>query len=106
MQVVTGTVVEGKVVLEGASLPEGTVVTVYAPQPEDVVCLPPLLQAELEQAIDEADRDEGISAEELFAQLEKYRCPWRSRYASSRAHCRRYIAQPIGGAGTERVRGK
>ncbi|HYN60123.1 MAG TPA: hypothetical protein VET87_11300 [Rubrivivax sp.] len=70
MQVVTGTVVEGKVVLDGASLPEGTVVTVYAQQP---VRLPPHLQGELEEAIDDAEREAGVSAEELFAQLQKYR---------------------------------
>ena len=73
MQVVGGTVVEGKVVLNGASLPEGTVVTVYAQEPGNVVRLPAHLQAELEEAIDEADREEGISAEELFAQLKQYR---------------------------------
>ena len=73
MQVVTGTVVEGKIVLEGAFLPEGTVVTVYAQEPGSVVRLPPHLQAELEEAIDEADRADGIPAEELFAQLKKYR---------------------------------
>ena len=54
MQIVTGTVVEGKVVLDGASLPEGTVVTVVAQQS---VRLPPHLQAELEEAIDDADRE-------------------------------------------------
>ena len=72
MQVVTGTVVEGKVVLEGVCLPEGTVVTVYAQEPGQLVRLPPHLQAELEEAIDEADREEGISAEELFAQLRQH----------------------------------
>ena len=72
MQVSTGTVVEGKVVLNGPSLPDGTIVTVYAQEPAQNVCLPPHLQAELEEAIDEADREEGISAEELFAQLKKH----------------------------------
>ena len=72
MQIVTGTVVEGKVVLDGASLPDGTIVTVYAQESGLSVRLPPHLQAELEEAIDEADRDEGISGEELFAQLKKY----------------------------------
>ena len=72
MQVVTGTVVEGKVVLNGASLPEGTIVTVYAQESAQSVRLPPHLQAELEEAIDEADREEGVSAEELFAQIKKY----------------------------------
>lgn len=73
MQVVVGTVVEGKVVLDGTSLPEGAVVTVYAEDPGEVVRLPPHLQAELDEAIDDADREEGISAEELFEQLKRYR---------------------------------
>ena len=68
MQVVTGTVVGGKVILEGASLPEGTVVTILAKESEEKVRLPPALQAELE----EADREEGISADELLDKLRKY----------------------------------
>jgi hypothetical protein len=52
----TGTVVEGKLVPEGASLSEGTAATVR---------LPPALQAELEESLDEADREEGISWDEL-----------------------------------------
>ncbi len=39
---------------------------------DTAVCLPPDLQAELEDALDEADRTEGISAEDLFEQLRKY----------------------------------
>ncbi len=72
MQVVTGTVVEGKVVLEGASLPEGTVVTVFARDLEETVRLPSALRAELEEALDEADREEGISGDELLEKLRKY----------------------------------
>ena len=34
--------------------------------------LPPHLQAELESALEEADRLEGISAEQLFAELTKF----------------------------------
>lgn len=73
MQVLIGTVVEGKVVLNGAALPDGATVTVFAEQPGETVHLPPHLQVELEAAIDEADREEGISGEELFEQLKKYR---------------------------------
>jgi hypothetical protein len=73
MQVVTGTVVEGKVVLNGASLPEGTVVTVFAEDSLEAVWLPRSLTAELEDALAEADREEGISSEEMLAQLSKYR---------------------------------
>jgi len=72
MKLLAGTVKEGKVVLSGAFLPEGTKVAVYAPEPGPVD-LPTHLQLELEQAIAEADREEGISAKELLAQLEKYR---------------------------------
>lgn len=72
MQVVTGTVVGGKVVLEGASLPEGTVVTIFAKESEAKVRLPPTLQAELEQALEEADREEGISGDEFLDKLRKY----------------------------------
>ena len=72
MQIVVGTVVAGKVVLEGASLPEGTVVTVLAKDTDATVRLSPSLQAELEEALDEADREEGISGSELLERLKKY----------------------------------
>jgi hypothetical protein len=72
MQVVTGTVVGGKVILEGASLPEGTVVTILAKDSEAMVHLPPALRAELEEALEEADREEGISGNELLERLRKY----------------------------------
>jgi hypothetical protein len=72
MQVVKGTVVEGKVILEHGSLPEGTEVGVFVAEREGSVRLSPLLQKELEDALDEADREDGISAEELFAELRKY----------------------------------
>ncbi len=72
MQVVTGTVVEGKVILEGVSLPEGTVVTVLAKDSEETVRLPPNLQSELEAALEEADREEGISGDELLKNFHQY----------------------------------
>jgi len=69
MQVVTGTVVEGK---EGASLPEGTVVTILAKDSAATVRLPFFLQAELEEALEEADREEGISGDELLERLRRF----------------------------------
>ena len=72
MQVATGTVVEGKVILEGVSLPEGTVVTVFAKDSEARVRLSPALQAELEEALEDADREEGISGDALLEKLQKY----------------------------------
>jgi len=72
MQVATGTVVEGKIVVEGLSLPEGTVVTVLTRDIEPTVRLSPQEEAELLDALDEADREEGISAEELFERLRRH----------------------------------
>ena len=72
MQVASGTVVDGKVVVEGLSLPEGTVVTVLARGDATAVRLPPQQEAELLEALDEADREDGISAEELLARLRRF----------------------------------
>jgi hypothetical protein len=72
MQVASGTVVDGKVVVEGLSLPEGTVVTVLARGDATAVRLLPQQEAELLEALDEADREEGISAEELLARLRRF----------------------------------
>ena len=72
MQLVTGTVIGGKVVLEGISVPDGTVVTIFAKDSEATVRLPPALQAELEEALEEADREEGIPGDDLLDKLRKY----------------------------------
>lgn len=73
MQVVKGTVVGGKVVLDAGSIPEGTEVAVVVTQQERSVRLPPERLKELNDALDEADRDEsGLSADELFAELRKF----------------------------------
>jgi hypothetical protein len=72
MQVANGKVIDGKVVVDGIVLPEGTLVTVFAKEVEAVVRLPPSLQSELEEALDEADREEGVSAETLLERLSKY----------------------------------
>jgi hypothetical protein len=39
---------------------------------DSAVRLPPVLQTELEWALAEADREPGISASELFAELRQY----------------------------------
>jgi hypothetical protein len=72
MQVATGTVVAGKIVVDGLSLPEGTLVTVLTRDAEPPVRLSPEEEAELLDALDEADREEGISAEELFERLRRH----------------------------------
>jgi len=72
MQIASGTIVGGKVVVDGLSLPEGTIVTVLARGDEVAVRLPPQQEAELLDALEEADREEGISAEELFTRLRRF----------------------------------
>jgi len=42
------------------------------PELEEAVRLPAQLQEELLEALDEADREEGISAEDLFARLRRF----------------------------------
>lgn len=73
MQVATGTVVAGKLVIEGLDLPDGETVVVLARETEDEVHLSEEDEAELLEAIAEADRGETISAEELFARLDRIR---------------------------------
>mgnify|MGYP003383150559 FL=1 len=72
MLVISGTVVDGKVVVEDLSLPEGTAVTILARGDEAVVKLSPQEEGELLAALDEADREEGVSAEEFFARLRRF----------------------------------
>ncbi len=72
MQITSGTIVDGKVVVEGLSLPEGTLVTILARGDEVAVRLQPKQEADLLEALDEADREDGISAEELFIRLRRF----------------------------------
>jgi hypothetical protein len=71
MPVATGTVIDGKIV-EGLALPEGTRVTVLARDEEAAVRLDPEEEAALLVALDEADREVGISADELFERLRHF----------------------------------
>ena len=72
MQIASGIIVGGKVVVEGLSLPEGTIVRILARGDEMAVRLPPQLESELIDALDDADCEEGISAEELFTRLRRF----------------------------------
>ena len=72
MQITSGTIIDGKVVVEGLSLPEGTLVTILARGDEVAVRLQPKQEADLLDALDEADREDGISAEELFIRLRRF----------------------------------
>ncbi len=69
MRVTTGKVIEGKVVVEGLPLEEGTLVTVLARESEETFLLTPGEEAELLLSIEEADRGETFSAEEVLESL-------------------------------------
>ena len=71
-QVATGTVINGKVVLEGVTLPEGALVTVLSSNTEASVRLSPTEEADLMAALDEADREAGTAAEVVLERLRKF----------------------------------
>ena len=71
MQLATGTVVNGKVVVEGEALPEGAAVTILVREADEAFEVPPELEAELLESIAEADRGETISAEEMIERLRR-----------------------------------
>lgn len=69
MKVATGRVVDGKIILEGVSLEEGTSVTVLAKDEEGDLTLTPEQEADLLLSIAEADGGETVTAEEVLAKL-------------------------------------
>jgi hypothetical protein len=71
MGISTGMVVDGKVLVDGMTLPEGAVVTVVTRESSQGVLLSPEEEAQLLEAIAEAERGDTISAEELFARLDR-----------------------------------
>ena len=71
MQLTTGIVVGGKIVVEGDPLPEGTVVTILARDNEETFDVPVELEAELMESIAQADRGETISADEVIERLSR-----------------------------------
>ncbi len=69
MQVATGTVVNGKIVLEGVSLTEGAVVTVVTRGSDENFLLTETQENELLAAMTEIKRGEYVSLEELLQSL-------------------------------------
>jgi len=72
MKVATGRVVEGKVVLEGEPLAEGSIVTVVAREDDETFDVTPEEERALLEAIAQADRGQVISWEELREQLRRF----------------------------------
>ena len=64
MQVATGTVINGKVVLEGVPLPEGAVVTVLTRGADEEFSLSEAQEDELLAAMAEIERGEFVSLHE------------------------------------------
>ena len=71
MQLVTGTVVGGKIVVEGDPLPEGAIVTVLAREADEAFEVPPDLEPELLESLAQAARGETISADEMLERLRR-----------------------------------
>jgi hypothetical protein len=69
MQVATGTVVNGKIVLEGVPLPEGAVVAVVTRGADESFSLSEAQEGELLAAMAEIERGEYVSLEELLQSL-------------------------------------
>jgi hypothetical protein len=71
MKLATGTVIEGKVVLDGEPLREGSIVTVLAREDDETFDIPAELEAELDQSLAEAAREQTVSADEALRRLRK-----------------------------------
>jgi hypothetical protein len=72
MQVTTGTVVGGMVVVEGVPLVEGSVVTVLSRQPDEPFALSAQDEDDLLAAIAEIERGEFVTPEVLLESLRQY----------------------------------
>jgi len=68
MKMSTGKVVDGKIVIEGVELVEGSTVIVLE-EDDDVVELTAEQEAQLDIALAQADRGEGIPMAEMLQQL-------------------------------------
>ena len=69
MKIITGHVVNGTIVVEGERLEEGTTVTVLAKEDDESFQLSAEDEAELLVAIEQANRGDVVSGDELLRQL-------------------------------------
>lgn len=72
MQVTTGTVVGGKVIVEGVSLAEGAVVAVLSLEPNEPFVLSLEDEDELLAAIAEIEAGDFLSAEQVLESIRKH----------------------------------
>lgn len=71
MQFITGTVVDGKVIVIGDALPEGTVVTILAREQDESFEVPLDLEPELRESLAQSAQRETISAQEMIERLRR-----------------------------------
>ena len=69
MVMTSGRVVEGKIVVDGDPLPDGTVVTVLAREGDESFVLDAGAEAELLESIAEANRGEVVPAADVLRDL-------------------------------------
>jgi hypothetical protein len=72
MKIATGTVVDGKVVVEGETLAEGSTVTVILRDDEEAFDLTPEEEEELLESIAQIERGEYVSGEQLLKRLRRF----------------------------------
>jgi hypothetical protein len=72
MKIATGTVVGGKVVVEGEALREGSTVSVLLREEEEVFELTSEEEEELLESIAEIERGDFISGEQLLERLRRF----------------------------------
>lgn len=72
MKVATGTVIDGKIVVEGEPLAEGAKVTVVLREDEETFDLTPEEEAELLASITEIEQGQYITADELLERLRRF----------------------------------
>ena len=72
MKITTGIVVDGKVVIEGESLAEGSIVTVVLRDNEEAFELTPGEEDELLDSIAQIERGEFVSGEQLLERLRRF----------------------------------
>lgn len=69
MQLTSGIVVGGRIVVAGEPLPDGTVVTILARDADETFEVPPEMETELSESLAEAARGETLPADEVIERL-------------------------------------
>jgi hypothetical protein len=70
MKILTGTVENGRVVVDDESLPEGSKVTILAPEGAQHFSVTPKEKALLRESLAEAERGQLLSSDELLRELD------------------------------------